>query len=173
MDAKLQTHHQKGRLASLVDGTVQYGDMPTLSVTMSLDFEVKILISVWWCQLGNASGYLCKLHYPIFGLVSPMNLWSTGQGELVVPFAQTSAMQHRTFSVVRQSMQNRVPLDLCFCLSYVFGMHFLQTLEDCFFHQINIHHGEMLYINILNKWTTGPFQSKLDILTHVYAAELI
>src|SRR5688572_7466770 len=64
--------------------------------------RIQFMISVWvWrCQLGSAPAYLIELCRPTSGLAARRNLRSASRGELAVPFARTSKMQLRAFSVV-------------------------------------------------------------------------
>jgi hypothetical protein len=74
--------------------------------------EFRISVWVWRCQLGSAPAYLREFCSPITGIAGRRNLRSASQGKLVVPFARTSKMQHRAFSVVGPTTWNNLPSDL-------------------------------------------------------------
>ena len=74
--------------------------------------EYRISTLVWRCMLGLAPAYLCELCSPTLSSHPFRSLRSTEQSLLSVPFARTSTMQSRAFSVVGPSTWNGLPLTL-------------------------------------------------------------
>src|SRR5688572_23339950 len=67
---------------------------------------------VWRCLLGFAPAYLRELCCPVLSARGSRSLRSSEQGLLLVPFARTSTMQNRAFSVRGPSTWNDLPLEL-------------------------------------------------------------
>ena len=74
--------------------------------------EYRIASLVWRCQLGLAPTYLLDLCRPVSEAQGSRSLRSAGKGVLTVPFARTSTMQSRAFSVVGPVVWNGLPLEL-------------------------------------------------------------
>ena len=81
-----------------------------LPVRQRIEYRVASLI--WRCQLGLAPTYLLDLCRPLLSTRSNCSLRSAGKGLLSVPFARTSIMQSRAFSVVGPAVWNGLPLEL-------------------------------------------------------------
>ena len=81
-----------------------------LPVSQRIQFRISVW--VWQCQLGNAPAYLREFCCPTSGLAARRNLRSASRGELAVPFARTSKMQLRAFSVVGPTIWNNLSSDL-------------------------------------------------------------
>ena len=81
-----------------------------LPVSQRIQFRISVW--VWRCQLGSAPAYLREFCRPTSGLATRRNLRSASRGELAVPFARTSKMQLRAFSVVGPTIWNNLPSDL-------------------------------------------------------------
>ena len=67
---------------------------------------------VWRCLLGFAPAYLRELCCPVLSARGSRSLRSSEQALLLVPFARTSTMQNRAFSVGGPSTWNGLPLEL-------------------------------------------------------------
>src|SRR6218665_2671013 len=78
-------------------------------------------------KIGHAPAYLTDLCRPSLSARSTRHLRSVEQGLLHVPFARTSIMQSRAFSVVGPLVWNGLPLALR-SLPRVFSQKFLQQL---------------------------------------------
>src|SRR5678816_3202840 len=65
---------------------------------------------VWRSLVGTAPAYLQELCRSISANIGRRPLRSAVRGDLSVPFARTSTMQHRAFSVVGPSIWNGLPL---------------------------------------------------------------
>ena len=84
-----------------------------LPVSQRIQFRISVWI--WWCQLGSTPAYLRGFCRPTSGFSYPQNLRSASRCELAVPFARTSKMQLRAFSVVGRpgpTIWNNLPSDL-------------------------------------------------------------
>ena len=97
-----------------------------------LRFEFRVAVLVWYSLIGWAHAYLTHLCSPSLSARSTRHLRSAEQGLLHVPFARTSAMQSRAFSVVDPLVWNGLPLDLR-SLPRVFSQKFLQQLKTASF----------------------------------------
>src|SRR6218665_197944 len=82
--------------------------------------------------IGQAPAYLTDLCRPSLSVRSTRHLRSVEQGLLHVPFARTSTMQSRAFSVVGPLAWNGLPLAL-WSLPRVFSQKFLQQLKTTSF----------------------------------------
>ena len=74
--------------------------------------EYRIASLVWRCQLGLAPTYLLDLCRPVSDSRSGRTLRSAVREVLSVPFARTTTMQRRAFSVVGPVVWNGLPLEL-------------------------------------------------------------
>src|SRR6218665_2331443 len=66
-------------------------------------------IIIWYSPIGQAPAYLTDLCRPSLSVRSTRHLRSAEQGLLHVPFARTSTMQSRAFSVVGPLVWNGLP----------------------------------------------------------------
>ena len=80
--------------------------------------EFKVAVLVWYSLIGQAHAYLTDLCRPSLSARSTRRLRSAEQGLLHVPFARTSIMQSRAFSVVGPLVWNGLPLALRHSLEY-------------------------------------------------------
>ena len=64
---------------------------------------------VWRCILGQAPSYLSELFIMASASLGRRSLRSATRGDFLVPFARTSIMQQRAFSVVGPSVWNDLP----------------------------------------------------------------
>src|SRR6218665_255007 len=95
--------------------------------------EFRVAAQVWYSLIGQASAYLAQLCCPSLSVGSTvLHLRSAEQGLLHVPFARTSTMQSRAFSVVGPLVWNGLPLALA-SLPRVFSQKFLQQLTTTLF----------------------------------------
>src|SRR6218665_2336410 len=101
-----------------------------LPLRQRIEFRVAVL--VWYFLIGQASAYLTELCRPSLGARSTRHLRSAEQGLLHVPFARTSIMQSRAFSMVGPLVWNGIPLALR-SLPRVFSLKFLQQLKTTLF----------------------------------------
>jgi len=101
-----------------------------LPLSQRIQFRVAVL--VWYSLIGQASAYLADLCCPSLTARSTHRLRSAEQGLLHVPFARTSTMQSRAFSVVSPLVWNGLPLALR-SLPRVFSLKFLQQLKTTLF----------------------------------------
>src|SRR6218665_66724 len=69
----------------------------------------RVAVLVWHCLLGIAPVYLQEFCCPVSTLVGHQALRSSSGGDLLVPYVNTSTMQHRAFSVVAPSIWNSLP----------------------------------------------------------------
>src|ERR1043165_3231035 len=81
-----------------------------LPVRQHIEYRVASL--VWRCQLGLAPTNLLDLCRPVLGTRSTRSLRSASKGVLSIPFARSSIMQNRAFSVVGPSVWNGLTLEL-------------------------------------------------------------
>ena len=81
-----------------------------LPVRQRIEYRVASL--VWRCQLGLEPIYLLDLCRSVSGAQSSRALRSLGKGFLSVPYARTTTMQGRAFSVVGPAVWNGLPLEL-------------------------------------------------------------
>src|SRR6218665_2047812 len=88
----------------------------------------RVAVPVWYSLIGQAPTYLTDLCCPSLSAQSTRNLRSAEQGFPHVPFARTSAMLSRAFSVVGPLVWNGLPLALR-SLPRVFSEKFLQQLK--------------------------------------------
>ena len=98
-----------------------------LPVSQRIQFRISVW--VWRCQLGIAPAYLREFCCPTSGLADRRNLRSASRGELAVPFARTSKMQLRAFSVVGSTIWNNLPSDLRVLLAGDFACTFYKNLK--------------------------------------------
>src|SRR6218665_1792772 len=101
-----------------------------LPLRQRIEFRVAVLI--WSSLIGQAPAYLTDLCRPSLSARSTRHLRSAEQGLLHVPFARTSIMQSRAFSVVGPMVWNGLPLALR-SLPRVFSQKFLQQLKTTLF----------------------------------------
>src|SRR6218665_936945 len=101
-----------------------------LPLRQRIEFRVAVL--VWYSLIGQAPAYLTDLCRPSLSVRSPRHLRSAEQGLLHVPFARTSTMQSRAFSVGGPLVWNGLPLALR-SLPRVFSQKFLQQLKTTLF----------------------------------------
>ena len=94
--------------------------------------EFRVSVLVWYSLIGQAPAYLTDLCRPPLSARSTPHLRSADQGLLHVPFAFTSIMQNRAFSVVGPLVWNGLPLAL-WSLPRVFSQKFLQQLKTTLF----------------------------------------
>src|SRR6218665_1990596 len=80
--------------------------------------EFRVAVLVWYSLIGQAPAYLTDLCRPSLSARSTRRLRSAEQGLLHVPFARTSIMQSRAFSVVGPLVWNGLPLALRHSLEY-------------------------------------------------------
>src|SRR6218665_39520 len=85
---------------------------------------------VWRCLSGWAPSYLCELCCPPFSCARCCALWSSVNGNLVIPFARSAAMQTRSFSVVGPATCNGLPIALRHLPNGAFSqsLHLLKTV---------------------------------------------
>src|SRR6218665_1718136 len=81
-----------------------------LPLRQRIEFRVSVL--VWYSLIGQAPAYLIDFCRPSLSARSTRHLPSAEQGLLHVPFARTSIMQSRGFSVVGPLVWNGLPLAL-------------------------------------------------------------
>ena len=81
-----------------------------LPVRQRIEYRISSLI--WRCQLGLAPSYLLDLCRPVLSARTGRSLRSAVREVLFVPFARTSTMQSRAFSVVGPVVWNALPLEL-------------------------------------------------------------
>src|SRR6218665_1008424 len=101
-----------------------------LPLRQRIEFRVAVL--VWYSLIGQAPAYLTDLCRPTLSAQSTRHLRSAEQGLLHVPFARTSIMQNRAFSVVGPLVWNGLPLALR-SLPRVFSQKFLEQLKTTLF----------------------------------------
>ena len=101
-----------------------------LPLRQRIEFRVAVL--VWYSIIGQAPAYLTDLCCPSLTARSTRHLRSAEQALLHVPFARTSTMQSRAFSVVGPLVWNGLPLILR-SLPRVFSQKFLQQLKTTLF----------------------------------------
>src|SRR6218665_3980709 len=102
-----------------------------LPLRQPIEFRVAVLI--WYSLIGQAPAYLTDLCRPSLSVRSTRHLRLAEQGLLLhVPFARTSTMQSRAFSVVGPLVWNGLPLALR-SLPRVFSQKFLQQLKTTLF----------------------------------------
>src|SRR5688572_5665448 len=82
----------------------------SLPLPQRISFRVSAFI--WHSLIGTAPAYLQELCRSISAIIGRQPLRSAVRGDLSVPFARTSTMQHRAFSVVGPSIWNGLPLEL-------------------------------------------------------------
>src|SRR6218665_1771457 len=87
---------------------------------------------LYWLPLKQRTAYLTDLCRPSLSVRSTRHLRSAEQGLLHVPFARTSTMQSRAFSVVGPLVWNGLPLALR-SIPRVFSQKFLQQLKTTLF----------------------------------------
>jgi hypothetical protein len=87
-----------------------FGNCNWLPLKQRIEYRISTL--VWRCMLGLAPAYLCYLCSPTLSSHHVRSLRSTEQSLLSVPFARTSTMQSRAYSVVEPSTWNGLPLTL-------------------------------------------------------------
>jgi len=75
-------------------------------------FSYRIASLVWQCLSGWAPSYLRELCRPLSFCAGHRTLRSSVQGNLVVPFARSAAMQTGSFSVVGPTTWNELPIAL-------------------------------------------------------------
>src|SRR6218665_3535251 len=90
--------------------------------------EFRVAVLILYSLIGQAPAYLTDLCCPSLTAQSTRHLRSAEQGLLHVPFARTSIMQSRAFSVVGPLVWNGLPLALQ-SLPRVFSQKFLQKLK--------------------------------------------
>src|SRR6218665_3218965 len=91
-----------------------------------------IAVLVWYSLIGQAPAYFTDLCCPSLTVRSTRNLRSAEKGFLHVPFARTSNLQSRAFSVVGPLVWNGLPLALR-SLPRVFSQKFLQQPKTTLF----------------------------------------
>ena len=106
-----------------------------LPLRQRIEFRVAVL--VWYSLIGQAPAYLTDLCRPSLSVRSTRHLRSAEQGLLHVPFARTSTMQSRGFSVVGPLVWNGLPLALR-SLPRVFSQKFLQQLKTRLFGRVGV-----------------------------------
>ena len=94
-----------------------------LPLRQRIEFRVAVL--VWYSLIGHASAYLTDLCRPSLSAKSTRHFRSAEQGLLHVPFARTSTMQSRAFSMVGPLALRSLPR--------VFSQKFLQQLKTKLF----------------------------------------
>src|SRR6218665_3692590 len=96
--------------------------------------EFRLAVLVWYSLIGQAPAYmyLTDLCRPSLSVRSTRHLRLAEQGLLHVPFARTSTMQSRAFSVVGPFVWNGLALALR-SLPRVFSQKFLQQLKTTLF----------------------------------------
>src|SRR6218665_2946358 len=94
--------------------------------------ELRVAILVWYSLIGQVPAYLTDLCRFTLSARSIRHLRSAEQGLLHVPFARTSIMQNRAFSVVGPLVWNGLALALR-SLPRVFSQKFLQQLKTTLF----------------------------------------
>src|SRR6218665_976866 len=125
-----------------------------LPLNQRIQFRVAVL--VWYSLIGQAPAYLADLCCPSITARSTCHLRSAEQGLLHVPFARTTTMQSRAFSVVGPLVWNGLPLALQ-SLPRVFSLKFLKQLKTTLFGRAGIgsasewSHLKRRYINICNE----------------------
>src|SRR6218665_818093 len=97
-----------------------------LPLRQRIEFRVAVL--VWYSIIGQAPAYLTDLCCPSLTARSTRHLRSAEQALLHVPFARTSTMQSRAFSVVGPLVWNGLPLIL-WSLPRVLSQKFNQQLK--------------------------------------------
>src|SRR6218665_1539477 len=112
------------------DGGIQTALWVNIEIEIINQFRVSVL--VWYSLIGQAPAYLIDLCRPSLSARSTRHLRSAEQGLLHVPFARTSIMQSRAFSVVGPLVWNGLPLALRSLLR-VFSQKFLQQLKTTLF----------------------------------------
>src|SRR6218665_895237 len=108
-----------------------YAGCPPLAPSEAAQ-EFRVAVFVWYSLIGQAPAYLTDLFRPSLSARSTCHLRSAEQGLLHVPFARTSIMQSRAFSVVGPLVWNGLPLALR-SLPRVFSQKFLQQLKTTLF----------------------------------------
>src|SRR6218665_3366955 len=129
------------------------GVLHWLPLRQRIEFRVAAL--VWYSLIGQAPAYFTDLCRPSLSARSTRHLRSDEQGLLHVPFARTSIMQSRAFSVVGPLVWNGLPLALR-SLPRVFSQKFLQQLKTLFGHvgvgsASEQPHLKRRYINVCNE----------------------
>jgi len=109
-----------------------------LPLGQRIEFRVDVL--VWNSLIGQAPAYLTDLCCPSLTARSTRHLCSAEQGLLHVPFARTSNMQSRAFSVVDPLVWNGLPLALQ-SLPRVFSQKFFQQLKTTLFGRAGVGSG--------------------------------
>src|SRR6218665_2200986 len=94
--------------------------------------EFRVAVPVWYSLKGQASAYPTDLCCPSLSTCSTRHLHSAQQDLLHVPFARSSTIQNRAFSLVGPLVWNGLPLALR-SLSRVFSQKFLQQLKTTLF----------------------------------------
>src|SRR6218665_1388705 len=103
-----------------------------LPLRQRIEFRVSVL--VWYSLIGQTPAYLTDLCRPFLSARSTRHLRSAEQGPLHVPFARTSIMQSRAFSVVGPFLWNGLPLALRSLPRVgLFSQKFLQQLKTTLF----------------------------------------
>src|SRR6218665_930717 len=120
-----------GRVSKFDHISAYMRDVPHwLPIRQRIEFRVAVL--VWYSLIGQASAYLTDLCCPSLTARSTRHLRLAEQGLLHAPFARTSTMRSRAFSVVGPLVWNGLPLALR-SLPRVFFLKFLQQLKTTLF----------------------------------------
>src|SRR6218665_2228723 len=98
---------------------------------LSQRIQSRVAVLVWYSLIGQGPVYLADLCC-LLTARSTHHLRSAEQGLLHVPFARTSTMQSRAFSMVGLLVWNGLPLALR-SLPRVFSLKFLQQLKTTLF----------------------------------------
>src|SRR6218665_2687548 len=102
--------------------------MSSIGSPLRQRIEFRVAVLVWYSLIGQASAYLTDLCRPSLSARSTRHLRSAKQGLLYVPFAPSSPMQSRPFSVAGPLVWNGLPLALR-SLPRVFSKKLLQHLR--------------------------------------------
>src|SRR6218665_2287214 len=125
-----------------------------LPLRQRIEFRVAVL--VWYSLISQAPAYLTNLCCPSLSAQSTLHLHSVEQGLLHAPFARTSALHSRAFSVIAPLVWNGLPLALR-SLPREFSQKFLQQLKTTLFARAGVgsaskqSHLKRLYINDCNE----------------------
>src|SRR6218665_1713741 len=106
-----------------------------LPLRQRIEFRVAVL--VWYSLIGVAPAYFTDLCCPSLTSRSIRHLRLAVQGLFHVPFARTSTMQSRAFSVVGPLAWNGLPLALR-SLPRVFSQKFRQHLQTALFGRADV-----------------------------------
>src|SRR6218665_534611 len=99
--------------------------------------EFMVAVLGWYCLIGQAPAHPIELCSPSLSVRSTCHLRSAEQGLLHVPFARTSTMESRAFSMVGPLVWNNLRLALR-SLPRVFSQKFLQQLKQHYLAEVGL-----------------------------------